>query len=395
MPSLAALESLAAASPVPAPATQSVHDEDGPSRRLADVSRKFSQFYSDLEIEKQRRSEQELGRRNALFDQVQRLEVDVLAETRRRREHEVAFRDAMVSDLRATETRLESKFDALSTELRQAMDILQKQFHEIREGLREERTQRRIDVEQLGELVVERVEAVEASIDDERVARLERETVVLKRVGEDVWKISEKVEVDVLAETRRRREHEVAFRDAMVSDLRATETRLESKFDALSTELRQAMDILQKQFHEIREGLREERTQRRIDVEQLGELVVERVEAVEASIDDERVARLERETVVLKRVGEDVWKISEKVDEESAHREKGLEMIQSDIARLQDKESTASDSFQNAVLSEIQNVKRALNEEQQERIGEDARIIDAVNDYTRVMQEGLRLVNRG
>ncbi len=70
-------------------------------------------------------------------------------------------------------------------------------------------------------------------------------------------------------------------------------------------------------------------------------------------------------------------------------------MIQSDIARLQDKESTASDSFQNAVLSEIQNVKRALNEEQQERIGEDARIIDAVNDYTRVMQEGLRLVNRG
>ena len=155
------------------------------------------------------------------------------------------------------------------------------------------------------------------------------------------------------------------------------------------------MDILQKQFHEIREGLREERTQRRIDVEQLGELVVERVEAVEASIDDERVARLERETVVLKRVGEDVWKISEKVDEESAHREKGLEMIQSDIARLQDKESTASDSFQNAVLSEIQNVKRALNEEQQERIGEDARIIDAVNDYTRVMQEGLRLVNRG
>lgn len=275
MPSLAALESLAAASPVPAPATQSVHDEDGPSRRLADVSRKFSQFYSDLEIEKQRRSEQELGRRNALFDQVQRLEVDVLAETRRRREHEVAFRDAMVSDLRATETRLESKFDALSTELRQAMDILQKQFHEIREGLREERTQRRIDVEQLGELVVERVEAVEASIDDERVARLERETVVLKRVGEDVRKISEKV------------------------------------------------------------------------------------------------------------------------DEESAHREKGLEMIQSDIARLQDKESTASDSFQNAVLSEIQNVKRALNEEQQERIGEDARIIDAVNDYTRVMQEGLRLVNRG
>ena len=181
----------------------------------------------------------------------------------------------------------------------------------------------------------------------------------------------------------------------MVSDLRATETRLESKFDALSTELRQAMDILQKQFHEIREGLREERTQRRIDVEQLGELVVERVEAVEASIDDERVARLERETVVLKRVGEDVRKISEKVDEESAHREKALEMIQSDIARLQDKESTASDSFQNAVLSEIQNVKRALNEEQQERIGEDARIIDAVNDYTRVMQEGLRLVNRG
>jgi hypothetical protein len=69
--------------------------------------------------------------------------------------------------------------------------------------------------------------------------------------------------------------------------------------------------------------------------------------------------------------------------------------MQSDIDSLQQKENETESSFQGMVLSEIATIKRALNEEKSERVCEDERIVLAVNEYTKAMQDGLRLVNRG
>ena len=280
MPSLAALESLAAPSPAPATATResvqlTVPDADGPSKRMADVSQKFSQFYSDLEHEKQRRSEVELGRRNALFEQVQKLELDVHSEHRRRREREAEFKNKMEHDLRLSEKRIEKQLTDLSTDLTSSMDVLKKSIATLTQGLREERTQRRMDVEKLAELVVEKLGECQSGIDDERVQRLEREAVKLKRVGEDVLRISSKVD-----ETQ-----------SLTEDMHAK--------------------------------------------------------------------------------------------------------MQSDIDSLQQKENETESSFQGMVLSEIATIKRTLNEEKSERVCEDERIVLAVNEYTKAMQDGLRLVNRG
>lgn len=280
MPSLAALESLAAPSPAPATDTResvqlTVPDADGPSKRMADVSQKFSQFYSDLEHEKQRRSEVELGRRNALFEQVQKLELDVHSEHRRRREREAEFKNKMEHDLRLSEKRIEKQLTDLSTDLTSSMDVLKKSIATLTQGLREERTQRRMDVEKLAELVVEKLGECQSGIDDERVQRLEREAVTLKRVGEDVLRISSKVD-----ETQ-----------SLTEDMHAK--------------------------------------------------------------------------------------------------------MQSDIDSLQQKENETESSFQGMVLSEIATIKRALNEEKSERVCEDERIVLAVNEYTKAMQDGLRLVNRG
>ena len=275
-PSLVALESLAAASPATnADSTPAVPSaDDAPSRRLADVSAKFSQFYSDLESEKARRSEAELGRRNQLFEQVQRIEQDVEAEARRRRESERALREKLAADMAQSEARVESR-------------------------LRE-----------------------------------------------------------------------------------------------VSSELARGMDVLRKTVAELHEGLREERKQRREDVERLAEHVAERVEECQSGIDDERVARLEREALTLKRVGEDVLRIAGKVDEEGAARERGVGALRSDLDALRSKDTAEADAFQTLVLSDLAAIKTALNEEKRERVGEDERIVGALNAYARITQESLKLVNR-
>ena len=111
------------------------------------MSAKFSQFYSDLESEKARRSEAELGRRNQLFEQVQRIELDVEAEARRRRESERLLREKIAADMAQSEARVESKLREVSSELARSVDLLRVTVSELREGLREERKQRREDVE--------------------------------------------------------------------------------------------------------------------------------------------------------------------------------------------------------------------------------------------------------
>lgn len=228
-PSLVALESLAAASPATnADSTPAVPPaDDAPSRRLADVSAKFSQFYSDLESEKARRSEAELGRRNQLFEQVQRIEQDVEAEARRRRESERALCEKLAADMAQSEARVDARLREVSSELARSMDALRETVAELREGLREERKQRREDVERLAEHVAERVEECQSGIDDERVARLEREALTLKRVGEDVLRISEKVDDEGAARER--------AAGALRSDLDALRSKESKEADAFQT----------------------------------------------------------------------------------------------------------------------------------------------------------------
>jgi endonuclease/exonuclease/phosphatase family metal-dependent hydrolase len=51
------------------------------------------------------------------------------------------------------------------------------------------------------------------------------------------------------------------------------------------------------------------------------------VDETQAGLDDERVTRLEREAQTLKRVGEDIFRLQEKLDLERISREQTLGMV--------------------------------------------------------------------
>jgi SF-assemblin/beta giardin len=50
------------------------------------------------------------------------------------------------------------------------------------------------------------------------------------------------------------------------------------------------------------------------------------------------------------------------------------------------------EKFQSVVLEELTTLKGQLEMERSERIAEDDEIVQAVNDYTRALQDGLRMV---
>lgn len=68
-------------------------------------------------------------------------------------------------------------------------------------------------------------------------------------------------------------------------------------------------------------------------------------------------------------------------------------MVQNSISSVADGRHLIDEKFQALVLEEIAGVKAELKAEQEERVAEDEQIVGAINDYTRALQDGLRLVS--
>ena len=204
----------------------------------------------------------------------------------------------------------------------------------------------------------------------------------------------QKLELDLETEIRRRQESDRLLREKVEADLKAMETGVAAHVREAQLELKASVEALSRAFAELHAGLREEREQRRVDVEHLAQSVVAKVDECQASVDDERVQRLEREAATLKRVGEDVFRLQEKVDGERGVREAAVAQLGSELRSLATRAETHDDTFQTIVLTEIAAVKSALNAEKEERVAEDEQIVHAINDYTRALQDGLRIVNQ-
>lgn len=77
---------------------------------------------------------------------------------------------------------------------------------------------------------------------------------------------------------------------------------------------------------------------------------------------------------------------------ERAARDGTIARLQNEVADLTSGRSVADERFQAAVLQEMSLLKNALEMERSERVSEDETIVAAVNDYTRALQDGLRIV---
>lgn len=182
--------------------------------------------------------------------------------------------------------------------------------------------------------------------------------------------------------------------EKVATDLKSMEEGIAAHMREIQLGLKASIDALSRTFAELHGGLREEREQRRVDVEHLAQSVVAKVDECQAGIDDERVHRLEREAQTLKRVGEDIYRLSEKVDTERGAREASVAQLATELASVTRRADTHDDKFQTIVLTEIAALKGALNAEKEERVAEDEQIVHAINDYTRALQDGLRIVNQ-
>ncbi|MEW5318305.1 MAG: hypothetical protein WDW38_009538 [Sanguina aurantia] len=137
----------------------------------------------------------------------------------------------------------------------------------------------------------------------------------------------------------------------------------------------------------------EEREQRRNDIEHLATNLVGKVNECVAALDDERNSRVQEQHLGLKRVGEDLLGLQQKMDVERIARETEVSNLRQEVHDVLGNRNTSDDQFKTAVWEEVTGLKAGLELEREERVAEDDEIVQAINDYTKALQDGLKIVS--
>lgn len=84
--------------------------------------------------------------------------------------------------------------------------------------------------------------------------------------------------------------------------------------------------------------------------------------------------------------------MNERIECEKKCREHAIAELASEVNEAEQNKSAHEGQFQMRVTEEIGNLRDRLNVETTERMQEDETIVTAINEYTRALQEGLRIV---
>jgi len=202
-----------------------------------------------------------------------------------------------------------------------------------------------------------------------------------------------KLEKSLEAEIKRRAESDKQIQVHFESEVKGLQERTALQLADLQAAFKTSVDGLSRTMQDLHTIIKEEREQRRSDIEHLAGSLVNKVNECVAALDEERISRMDAESKILKQIATDVFRVQEKIDTEKGTREAELATLRSEIHEVLGNRNLSDEKFQTLVLDEINNLKSAVQMEREERISEDDEIVQAVNDYTRALQDGLRIVN--
>merc|ERR1719231_1449845 len=186
---------------------------------------------------------------------------------------------------------------------------------------------------------------------------------------------------------------------------KALQTMFEAKIDKLQkefrTELREVFEPLQSQIdrlvgrvERLEKTMEEEKRDREIEIQKANKEILDKFSEHQKQFEVEKVTRLQREAQTLKRVGDEVFRIQQKVTAERSAREAAIILMKDDFVTAHKAREKADEIFKGEMLRKMAVVEMDLEVETKNREASEEQLVNALNDYTQALQDGLRIVNR-
>merc|ERR1719152_346619 len=140
--------------------------------------------------------------------------------------------------------------------------------------------------------------------------------------------------------------------------------------------------------------MEDEKRDRMLEIQRANQDILDKFANHQKQFEVEKVTRLQREAQTLKRVGDEVFRLQQKVTAERTAREAAIVLMRDDFMTAHKAREKADEIFKSEMLRKIAVVEKDLEVETKNRETSEEQLVNALNDYTRALQDGLRIVNR-
>jgi len=216
--------------------------------------------------------------------------------------------------------------------------------------------------------------------EEQRVQRMERELIKLEQV--------------LATETKRRIEAGKALQTMFEAKVVALQREFKAELRGAFEPLQAQIDGLVARVEKLELTMENERRDREKEIQKANKEVLDKFAIHQKQFEVEKVTRLQREAQTLKRVGDEVFRIQQKITAERTAREAAIVLMKDDFMTAHKAREKADEIFKSEMLRKMAVVEKDLEVETKNRETSEEQLVNALNDYTRALQDGLRIVNR-
>eukprot|EP01027_Heterolobosea_sp_BB2_P005264 GEZU01008073.1.p1 GENE.GEZU01008073.1~~GEZU01008073.1.p1 ORF type:complete len:182 (+),score=66.52 GEZU01008073.1:159-704(+) len=155
-----------------------------------------------------------------------------------------------------------------------------------------------------------------------------------------------------------------------------------------------SIDILTKRIVQLEKELADEKDKNAKLNHELRTTVAQHVSDLQAAIETERVSRLEKEAQLLKKMSEDLFRMSERIENEKSVREHSQAALREEFDKLTRGREKNDEKFKAMVLEEIDILKAGLRLESENRATSEEQMVQTIDQIVSELQESLRIVSK-
>lgn len=219
----------------------------------------------------------------------------------------------------------------------------------------------------------------------------------MDREGDKVTGIKDtmlKLEQTLNSEIKRRVEANKALQGMFGSQISSIEERLEGVFVERLDRLQSNVDSLADRIGSVEREFTMTREQYVQDIEDKNAVVAKDVNGMQNAFENEKFDRREREIAIAKRISEHELRAQGAFEETSGDREHRYQQLGAELEEIARARESGDDKFQTFILEEIAAMKNGLVFESNAREEADDDIVQALNHYTKALQDALRIINQ-
>ena len=173
----------------------------------------------------------------------------------------------------------------------------------------------------------------------------------------------------------------------------SAKSKLESLFSSRVSDIEKANESISTRLVAIESDFANERERYIADISDKTATVARDVAQLQIAVNHEKSNRSEKESALVRKLAEIDLNIESKLQNDRLAAEQKFSALRDSLAEYKKLRDRGDDKFQGFVLEEIAALKNSLVIETQSREQSDEDIIQALNHYTKALQDALRIVN--